>query len=290
MAEFTQYVVSGLAVGSIYGLVALGFVLIFKSTDIFNFAQGDLVMVGAYLGFGAMDRLGMPFWAAAITALLVAALLGLGLQQVVFRPMLGNSLLTMVMITIALSLIIRGVVVIIFGPLDKTYPDQLPGGAMTVAGVTLSYVDLIIMGVAAVAIACFTVFFQFSKTGLQMRAIGENSEAAAVCGVNANRMFSVAIMVGTVTAAAGGLLLANLQIVSPQLSDIGLIAFPAAVLGGMHSIPGAVVGGLTIGVIGQLSAGYVDGTAANVTIYLVLLLVLLIRPTGIFGAREVVRV
>jgi branched-chain amino acid transport system permease protein len=290
MVEFTQYVISGLAVGSIYGLVALGFVLIFKSTDIFNFAQGDLVMVGAYLGFAGMHFAGLPLWLAVIATLLFAAVFGQLIQQVVFRPMLGSSLLTMVMITIALSLVIRGMVVIIFGPLEHTYPSRLPSGQLTIGGVTASYVDLIILAVATVAILSFSIFFQYSRTGLHMRAIGANAEAAAVCGINSNRMFGLAMMVGTVMAAAGGILLANLQIVSPQLQEIGLIAFPAAVLGGMHSIPGAVVGGLTIGVIGQLAAGYVGGPEANVVIYAVLLLVLLVRPTGIFGSKEVVRV
>jgi branched-chain amino acid transport system permease protein len=290
VTEFAQFVISGLAVGSIYGLVALGFVVIFKSTEVFNFAQGDLVMVGAYIGYALMDKAGLSLPLAVLGTLLLSLILGWLLQQVLFKPMLGSPLLTMVMITIALSLMIRGLVVIIFGPLEHGYPSRLPDGTVKVAGVAVSVLDLTIMGVAAVAILAFGLFFRFSRAGLHLRAIGENPEAAAVVGINANRMFSLAMMIGTLTAATGGILLANLQIVSPQLAEIGLLAFPAAVLGGMRSIAGAVVGGLLIGVIGQLSAGYVGGNEANALIYVVLLLVLLVKPAGLLGSREVVRV
>ena len=290
MSELMQFVISGLAVGSIYGLVALGFVVVFKSTEVFNFAQGDLVMVGAYIGFGLMDRAGMPLWLAVPVTLVASAGLGLLLQQFLFRPMLGSPLLTMVMVTIALSLVIRGLVVIIFGPLEHGYPSTLPSNSWTVAGVTVSALDVTIMGVALVAIACFGAFFRYTRAGLHLRAIGENPEAAAVVGINANRMFSVAMVIGTLLAAVGGILLANLQIVSPALGEIGLLAFPAAVLGGMRSIPGAIVGGLLIGVIGSLSTGYVGGNDSTAVIYGVLLLVLLVRPNGLLGSREVARV
>jgi branched-chain amino acid transport system permease protein len=289
VTEFLQFVVSGLAVGAIYGLVALGFVLIFKSTDIFSFAQGDLVMVGAYLGFGVMTALHVPLIVAVVIALLLAALLGLAIQRFIFKPMLGSPLLTMVMATIALSLILRGLVVLIWGPGAQTYPDSIPNHSLNIFGVRVSTVDLTIMAVAALAILIFGLFFRLSSAGLHMRAIAENPEAAAVVGINANRMFSLAIAIGTVTAAVGGILLANLQVVSPQLSEIGLLAFPAAVLGGMRSIPGAVVGGLIIGVLGQLSVGYADGSASTAITFGVLLLVLFVRPQGIFGKREAVR-
>jgi branched-chain amino acid transport system permease protein len=290
MTEFFQYLISGLAVGSVYGLVALGFVLIFKSTEVFNFAQGDLVMVGAYFGLAGLVTLGAPLWAALLGALAAAALLGLGLQRVVFKPMLGQSLLTIVMVTIALSLIIRSLTMIVWGPSDQAYPVTLPRDAIDLWGVRVSTLDLIIMGVAGACVLVFTLFFRHSRVGLQMRAMSESAEAAAVCGIDANRIFSLAFVIGTVTAAIGGLLLANLQVVSPQLAEIGLLAFPAAVIGGMTSVAGAVVGGLIIGVLGQLSTGYVDNEASDVVVYGALLVVLLIRPYGLFGRREAVRV
>jgi branched-chain amino acid transport system permease protein len=288
--EFFQYLISGLAVGSVYGLVALGFVLIFKSTRVFNFAQGDLVMVGAYLGLAGLVTAGAPLWLASLGAVAGAALLGLALQRVVFKPMLGQPLLTMVMVTIALSLILRSLTMIVWGPDDHAYPATLPRHSLDVWGVKVSTLDLIVMAVAGACVLAFALFFQRSRLGLHMRAMSEDAEAAAVCGVDANRVFSVALVIGTVTAALGGLLLANLQIVSPQLAEIGLLAFPAAIIGGMTSVAGAVVGGLIIGVLGQLSTGYVDSDATDVVVYGAVLLVLLARPHGLFGHAEAVRV
>jgi branched-chain amino acid transport system permease protein len=289
VTEFIQLVVSGLAIGSIYGLVALGFVLIYKSTDIFSFAQGDLVMVGAYLGYGILTWLDIPFLAVIPIVLVLAALLGLAIQRFVFKPMMGSPLLIMVMATIALSLLLRGLVVIIYGSGAVTYPSTLPNTALDFFGVRVATVDLVIMAVAGVAILIFALFFRLTQVGLHMRAIAENSEAAAVVGINANRMFSIALMIGTVTAAVGGMLLANLQLVSLHISELGLLAFPAAVLGGMRSIPGAVVGGLIIGVIGQLATGYLGGSASTAITFGVLLLVLMSRPQGLFGTRSVAR-
>lgn len=290
MTEFAQFVVGGLAVGSIYGLIALGFVVIYKSTEIFNFAQGELVMVGAYVCFAFMSTSGLSLPLAIVATLAFAAILGWLIQAVVFKPMLGSSLLTMVMVTVGLSMILRSVVFIIYGPQDKDLPERLPSRGITIGGMVVSELDMIVMASAAVCIVVLGAFFRFSRMGLQLRAIGENPGAAAVVGINANRMFTIAMVIGTTTAAVGGILLANQQVVSTQLSAIGLLAFPAAVLGGMRSIPGAVVGGIVIGVLGNLAAGYLGGTEANVVVYVVLFLVLLVRPEGILGQREVERV
>ncbi len=290
MTGFIQLIVSGLAIGSIYGVVALGFVLIYKSTDVFSFAQGDLVMVGAYLGYGVLVLTGWPFWGAVPIVLVLAVVLGIILQRLIFKPLIGSPLLIMVMATIALSLVLRGLVVLVWGSDSLTYPSTIPSVPLDVFGVKLALVDLVIMAVAGIAIAAFGLFFRFTDAGLHMRAVAENAPAASVVGINANRVFTLALVIGTVTAAVGGLLLANLQNVSGHISEIGLIAFPAAVLGGMKSIPGAVVGGLIIGVIGQLSTGYLGGSASTAITFGILLVVLLLRPQGIFGTRSVVRV
>ncbi|GAA1517355.1 branched-chain amino acid ABC transporter permease [Nocardioides humi] len=290
MTQFVQLLVSGLAVGSILGIVALGFVLMFKSTDVFNFAQGDLVMVGAYLCLGSLTVLGVSIWVATPVALLLAAVLGLVIYRFLLRPMIGSPLLTMIMVTIALSLILQSLVVILWGPHTYTFPSTLPAHVINVGGVRMSSIDLTIIAVAALSIAAFGAFFRFTKLGLHMRAVAENPEAAAVVGINTGRMFVIAIVIATVLATIGGILLANLQIVSVGLTAIGLLAFPAAVLGGIRSIPGAVVGGLLIGVIGQLGSGYLGRGASTPVTFAVLLLVLLLRPEGILGKRTVVRV
>jgi branched-chain amino acid transport system permease protein len=290
MVAFFQYVIGGLAIGSVYGLVALGFVLIFKSTDVFNFAQGDLLMVGGYLLFSGLATYSLPMIPAILVAIAVAGIIGVLLQVVVFRPMIGKPLLTVVMVTIALSLIIRSVVQIVYGTAEKTLPSVLPSESLKIVGLRVSELDLIVMGVTAVCVLGFALFFRFSNMGLQMRATAENVEASMLSGIDANRVFMVAFGLGTATAALGGALMANLQVVSPQLSALGLLAFPAAVIGGLTSIPGAIVGGLIIGVVQQLAVGYVSGQAANVFVYGILLAVLLLRPYGLFGRPTVARV
>jgi branched-chain amino acid transport system permease protein len=290
MVEFFQFVIGGLAVGSIYGLVALGFVLIFKSTDVFNFAQGDLLMVGGYLLFTCLATFALPMVPAILVALAMAAVIGVLLQVIVFRPMIGRPLLTVVMVTIALSLIIRSVMQIIYGPQERSLPERLPSDAIEFLGLRISTLDLIVMGVTAVCVTAFALFFRRSKLGLEMRATAENVEAAMLSGIDANKVFIMAFGIGTATAALGGVLMGNLQAVSPQLNALGLLAFPAAVLGGLTSIPGAVVGGLIIGVIQQLSIGYISGAASNVVVYLLLLTMLLVRPYGLFGRPTVERV
>lgn len=290
MTQFVQLLVSGLAVGSILGIVALGFVLMFKSTDVFNFAQGDMVMVGAYLCLGSLTVLDVSIWVAMPVALLLAVVLGLVIYRFLLRPMVGSPLLTMIMVTIALSLMLQAIVVIIWGPQTYTFPSTLPLKVLDIGGVRVSTVDLTIIAVAALAITAFGAFFRFTRLGLHMRAIAENPEAAAVCGINTNRMFATAIVVATVLATIGGILLANLQIVSVGLTTIGLLAFPAAVLGGIRSIPGAVVGGVLIGVIGQLCSGYLGRGVSTPVTFGVLLLVLLLRPEGILGRKTVARV
>lgn len=290
MAEFFQYVIGGLAIGSIYGLVALGFVLVFKSTDVFNFAQGDLLMVGGYLLFTALATLSLPMLPAILFVLTGGAILGVLLQVVVFRKMVGQPLLTVVMVTIALSLIIRSVLQIVYGPQERTLPTTLPNESLEILGLRVSTLDLLVMAITAVCVLAFALFFRRSKLGLQMRATAESVEAAVLSGIDANRVFLVAFGIGTATAALGGVLMGNLQVVSPQLSALGLLAFPAAVIGGLTSIPGAVAGGLIIGVAQQLATGYVSGQAANVVVYGILMAVLLLRPYGLFGHPTVERV
>lgn len=290
MAEFFQFLIGGLAIGSVYGLVALGFVLIFKSTDVFNFAQGDLLMVGGYLLFTMLATLHLPMIPAILAVLAAGAVIGVLLQAVVFRSMIGRPLLTVVMVTIALSLVIRSIMQIIYGPQERTLPTTIPNDSIAILGVRVSTLDLIVMGITALCVLCFALFFRRSKLGLQMRATAESVEASVLSGIDANRVFLVAFGIGTATAALGGVLMGNLQVVSPQLSAIGLLAFPAAVIGGLTSIPGAVVGGLVIGVTQQLATGYVSGQAANVVVYGLLMAVLLLRPYGIFGSPTVERV
>jgi branched-chain amino acid transport system permease protein len=290
VTQFLQLTVSGLAAGSVYAIVALGFVLVFKATDVFNFAQGNLMMLGAYLAVTALTTLGLSFAPGIIVVLAFAALLGVVIHVVVIRPLLGQPLLTLVMVTIALSLIIKAVVAIIYGPDNRPFPSPLPDHVLNVGGVRISTMDLTVIGVSLACMLVFALFFRRSSLGLQMRATAEDPEAAVLSGVNSDRVFVVAFAVAVVLAAIGGVLLANLQLVGLSLGDIGLLAFPAAVIGGLRSIPGAVVGGMLVGVLQKYGAGYVSSDAQNVIVYVALLAVLMVRPWGLLGEREITRV
>lgn len=290
MSAFIQYVITGLAVGSVYAIVALGFSLVYKATGVFNFAQGALMMLGAFLAWTATARWGLALIPAIILTLLMSAALGVAMHFVVIRPLMGNTLLTLVMATIALSLIITSLASIIWGSQQRLFPSPIPDHVLHLGHIRISTLDLIVIGVSAACMVVFALFFRFTTLGLHMRATAENSEAAVLSGVNSARVFVVTFAVALMLASIGGILLANIQLVSLSLGDIGLLAFPAVVVGGMTSIPGAVVGGLLIGVIEQLSAAYISIESQDVIVYVVLLLVLLVRPWGLLGEREVVRV
>jgi branched-chain amino acid transport system permease protein len=290
VTAFVQYLISGLAAGSIYAIIALGFVLVFKATDVFNFAQGSLMMMGAFFSLTALSTLGLPLGPALLLVLLASALVGILMHLLVIRPMLGQPLLTLVMATFAVSLIVKALIAMSYGAAEKSLPTTLPDDVLLVAGVRVSVLDLITIGVSLVCMLGFGLFFRRTSLGLQMRATAESSEAAMLSGIDVNRVFVVTFAIAVALAALGGFLLANVQLVSSSLADLGLLALPAAVVGGLTSIPGAVVGGLLVGVLQSLGAGYVSASGRDVFVYLVLLLVLLVRPSGLLGTREIVRV
>ncbi|HEY8340747.1 MAG TPA: branched-chain amino acid ABC transporter permease [Egibacteraceae bacterium] len=291
MTTFLQLVISGLATGSIYGLIALGFVLIYKATDVFNFAHGDVMALGAFFAFTAVVSMGLPLWVALPAVLLAAALIGVLIQGIIVRPMLGQPLLSIVMATLGLSLIIRALEGIVFGSIPRTMPTLFPNRTLVFAGLRVSTLDLFIMAVSLVALGLFALFFVRSNLGLEMRATAEDYEAASLTGINGNKIFTVALALGSVLAATGGMLLGQVTLVNIHMGDLGLLAaLPAIVIGGMTSIPGAVIGGLLVGVLDKLALGYIGGGSQNAVVYAALLVVLMIRPYGLFGERDIIRV
>lgn len=291
MAQFLQALVSGIATGSIFGLVALGFVLIFKATDVFNFAHGDFMMVTAFILTSLTASWGLPFYLAVPIVLVAAAIMGLLTQVIVVRPMLGQPLLAVVMVTLGLSLILRSVVVILWGPIERSFQSPLPDGILNLGGTIVSILDLVVIAVSLMTLVLFALFFRRSSLGLEMRATAENFEAAVLSGVNANRVFLVALALGTVIAAIGGVMLANVSLVSIGMGETALLfALPAIVLGGFTSLPGAIVGGLIVGILQKMAAIYVGDGTEQVVVYTVLLLMLMVRPYGLFGEREIIRV
>lgn len=287
---FGQVLFSGLALGSIYGLVALGFAVIFKATDVFNFAQGMFVVLGAYLAVTAISLLGLPFPLAILFLVIASALIGAVIHVLLIQPLSGRPMLSVIMLTIALSIVLRSVIELTYGPQGRTLATPLPMGVLVVGDVRMSYLHLWAALVSWVCMAIFGAFFRFTSVGLLMRATADGHEAAVVSGINVNAMNRVAWGIGTTLAAIGGLFLGQLQIASPELESIGLLALPAVVIGGMQSIPGAIIGGLLVGVIEQMASTYISPKSSDIVIYLLLLVILMVRPWGLFGQRELGRV
>ena len=287
---FEQVFFSGLALGSIYGLVALGFAVIFKATDVFNFAQGMFVVCGAYFAVTAMSILQLPFPWAIVFIVGAAALLGVLIHMVLIQPLSGRPMLSVIMLTIALSIALRSFIEIVYGPQGRSLTTPLPTGVLMLGHVRISYLHLTAALVSWACMAGFGLFFRFTSVGLLMRASADSHEAAVVSGINVNTMNRLAWGIGSTLAALGGLFLGQLQIASTELEGIGLLALPAVVIGGMQSIPGAIVGGLLVGIIEQMASTYISPKSSDIVIYVLLLLILMVRPWGLFGQRELGRV
>lgn len=285
-----QVLFSGLALGSIYGLVALGFALIFKATEVFNFAQGMLVVCGAYFAVLAIGQLHLPFAVSIVFIIGSAALLGAVIHVLLIQPLTGRPMLSVIMMTMALSIVLRALIEIFYGPQGRTLTTPLPNGIFLIGGVRVSQLHLIAALVSWGCMAGFGAFFKFTSMGLLMRATANSHEAALVSGVNVNRINRLAWAIGSVLAAVGGVFLGQLQLASVELETIGLLALPAVVIGGMQSIPGAIIGGLLVGVLEQVASSYLSPKASDVLIYVLLLLILMIRPWGLLGQRELGRV
>lgn len=285
-----QVLFSGLALGSIYGLVALGFAVVFKATEVFNFAQGMFVVCGAYLVVTGISSLQLPFPMAILFMVIASALLGALIHQFLIQPLSGQPMLAVIMLTIALSIALRALIEIIYGSQGLTLNTPLPNGVFQFGELRISQLHLTAALVSWACMAVFGAFFRFTSIGLLMRATADGHEAAVVSGINVNVMNRLAWAIGCILASVGGLFLGQLQIVSTELESIGLLALPAVVIGGMQSIPGAIVGGLLVGLIEQLAASYISPKSSDIVIYALLLLILMVRPWGLFGQRELGRV
>ncbi len=285
-----QVLFSGLALGSIYGLVALGFAVVFKATDVFNFSQGMFVVCGAFFAITAITLLGLPFPLAVLFIIVAAAILGVVIHVLLIQPLAGRPMLSVIMLTIALSIVLRAIIEITFGSQGRNLTMPLPTGIFLVGNVRVSQLHLTAALVSWACMAAFGAFFRYTSIGLLMRATADGHEAAVVSGVNVNVMNRLAWAIGSTLAAIGGVFLGQLQLVSTDIEAIGLLALPAVVIGGLQSIPGAIIGGLLVGLIEQLSATYISPKSSDIVIYSLLLLILMVRPWGLFGQRELGRV
>ncbi len=291
-----QLIISGLVVGSIYAAVALGFTIIYKATRVVNFAQGELLMVGAYVCFAFVTQMGIPFWAALLLTILFGMVLALFVERLILRPMIGEPIISIIMVTIGLSLVLRSLVTAIWGNDILVYePKLFPQETVTLVGVPISLEFIWCFVLSMFLLAVFSAFFKFSKAGVAMRATAFNQQVAQSMGISVKYIFALSWVISAVVSGIGGVLIGNINGINSSLYHFGLKVFPATILGGLDSILGAALGGLIIGLLENLSDGffksYLDLSGVKeVAPYVILVIILMIKPYGLFGTKEIERV
>jgi branched-chain amino acid transport system permease protein len=291
---FLQLVVSGIAIGGIYALVALGFVLIYKSTDVLNMAQGEMLMIGAWFSYSLIVDYRIPFIPAFLLTLVFSLVLGLAIERAALRPLIGQPVISVIMVTIGLSIFLRAVVIAIWGTQYQRYPTPIQDSVVNLGPIPVAEVYVWSLVVCLLLVGGLTLGFRFTRMGIAMRAVADDQQAALSVGISVRRVFATAWVISAVVSSIGGILLANIQGVGIGLSAVGLKALPVSIVGGLDSIPGAIIGGILIGVLENLSAGYLDvplgGGVREVVPYVFLVLILLIKPYGLFGKERIERV
>ncbi len=291
MDKFLQLTLTGLTSGAVYALVAVGFVLIYKSSDVINFAQGEFLLIGAYLAYFFMGQLGLHWSIGIILTIIVAVGLGVIIERLVLRPLIGEPIISVIMVTIGLSSLLRAMVGGIWGINPQVFPAFIPKNEVHIFNAVVTTDKLWAIGIALAFLLIFTIFFRYNKEGIAMRAVADDQQAALSMGISVQRIFALAWSIAAMTAAVAGIIVANVLEVSPNLSGVGLHVFPVVILGGLDSIPGALIGAVIIGLLEAYAGGYVgDGSLAQVISYVVLLLILMIRPYGLFGQEIIERV
>ncbi|MFN3392017.1 MAG: branched-chain amino acid ABC transporter permease [Meiothermus ruber] len=297
-----QNIISGVAVGCIYALAALGFVLIYKSSRVINFANGQFIAIGAFMAYALAVWIKLPIWLAALAAMLLTAGLGFLVERVFLRRMVGQPIISVIMVTIGLASVLDGLMYLTpFGSGNFTFPAFLPAGGLNLGAINISYPQLLAIGFTVVFLLLFGWFFQRSVLGVSMRAVADDQMAAMSVGVSVQRVFALAWAVAGLTAAAAGIVVGTVSGLNQDgLIAIGLAVFPAVILGGLDSVPGAVVGGIVIGILQSFSTAYLDGLFSQIGLvgggsqyvmpFVVLLVMLWFKPHGLFGTEEIERV
>ncbi|HVR28206.1 MAG TPA: branched-chain amino acid ABC transporter permease [Thermoanaerobaculia bacterium] len=290
MDVFLQLTFTGLSSGMVYALVAVGFVVIYKASDVINFAQGEFLLLGAYLAFAFIAQIGLP-WSVGVAATLVTALVvGLLVERFVLRPLIGEPIISMIMVTIGLSSVLKALVLAVWGAAPKPFPKFLPAAPIEVLGVMVTADRLLTIVLAGVLLGLLTLFFRYTRDGIAMRAIADDQQAALSMGISIKRVLAVAWAMAAVVAAVGGIMVANLVGVSHDVSYVGLRVFPVVILGGLDSIPGAILGGAIIGLLESYTGGYIGHGLNLIVPFIVLVVVLMVRPYGLFGKEIIERV
>jgi branched-chain amino acid transport system permease protein len=290
MEFFGKIVIAGLMNGSIYGLVAIGFVLIYKSSAVLNFSQGYMLLLGAYIFWFFRGSLKLDVLPALVLATPSGFLMGILIERLTLRPLIGQPLLSMITVTIFLSLVLEGLVSLIWG----TYPlEQITifsRGTLDLGGILLTRENVFAFGLALGAMLALIIFFRYTKLGLAMRGVAEGHQIMQSMGISVKTIFSISWGIAGIAATVGGILMGGTLGFQLALSHIGLLAIPAAFIGGLESPEGAILGGLLIGLIESIVSGYLGSAAGVPATFVVLIVVMLVRPYGFFGLERIERV
>jgi branched-chain amino acid transport system permease protein len=286
----TSQVVSGLATGCVYALIALGFVLIFKATDVVNFAQGEFVMVSGFISYTLLILGGLPYWLVLLITVVASGFVGVVLERVVVRPIMDAPIFSIVIATIGASTVLRSSAGILYGYDVLPLPTLFSKDPVRLGVLTFTAMDAGVIGSSLAIMLALYLFFTRTRTGTAMRATAQSQTAARLMGVSVKRIFALTWAISAAIGGIAGVLIAPIIYLDPNLGFIGVKAFAGAILGGFGSIPGAIVGGMLLGVIENLSGYFFNAGIKQVSTYILLILVLVVRPAGLFGAAPIRKV
>ena len=291
---FALLMSNGVLIGLMYSLIALGFVLVYKATDAINFAQGEFVMIAGFVVAVAITAYGAPLWLAVLVGLAGMIGFGFGLERVMLRKLIGRPVIAVVMATIGLAAILRGFGPMVWGAGTKSLALPIPEEPIILGPLFIPPIQLLGAAVSLLFLAAFSWFFLRSRRGIAMRAVADNQQVAMAMGIDVERYFGLAWAMTGIVSALGGIVWGNLLGVDVQLSLVGLKVFPVVILGGLDSIPGAIVGGLIVGIVENMAAGYIDpyvgGGTKDFAPYVLMIIALMVRPYGIFGKAIIERI
>ncbi|MBW1634706.1 MAG: branched-chain amino acid ABC transporter permease [Deltaproteobacteria bacterium] len=297
MSYFFQIVVSGIVVGSIYALAALGLVLVYKSSRVANFAHGQIIAAGAFITYFLTVTVGIPIFFSFLASMLITFFLAMSVEKIFLRRLIGEPIISVIMVTIGLGSIIDGLIYLTpFGTENYSFPAFLPQNPLTVGGVSISWTQLVGVIITFLLIGGFSWFFKKSTVGISMRAVSDDQFGAMSVGISVPKVFGLAWATAGLSAAAAGCIIGNITGLNfDTLHSFGIVVFPVVILGGLDSILGAVVAGIIMGLIQQFASGYLDGNwglngTGDVMPYIVLVIILLFKPHGLFGIHEIERV
>ncbi len=297
MSYFFQIVVSGIVVGSIYALAALGLVLVYKSSRVANFAHGQIIAAGAFITYYLTVSLGVPIFFSFIASMIITFFLAMSVEKIFLRRLIGEPIISVIMVTIGLGSILDGLIYLTpFGSENFSFPVFLPQAPLSIGGVSISWTQLVGVIITFILIGGLSWFFKKSTIGISMRAVSDDQFGSMSVGISVPKVFGLAWALAGLSAAAAGCIIGNITGLNfDTLHAFGIIVFPVIILGGLDSILGAVVAGIIIGLIQQFSSGYLDGNwglsgTGEVMPYLILVVVLFFKPHGLFGIHEIERV